>query len=158
MAVVCGLASGRARQRRWRPSAQRRGDMAIFDWPIVRPFSTTGQHSHARSHSRKIPRAELALRAEVYCLLCRSWKTVDCIYRIDGRLPVTMLGAVDAVDATSRVSVDAADVLMVSSLASTTRVEQRLLRRRPSTKPCTWGLSSNIDRRQAGMGFGPVLH
>ena len=34
-----------------------------------------------------------------------------------------MLGAVDAVDAKSRVSVDAADLLMVSSLASTKRVE-----------------------------------
>ena len=50
-------------------------------------------------------------------------------------LPVTMLGAVDAVDATSRVSVDAADLLMVSSLASTRRVEHGSFAAGPPPSP-----------------------
>ena len=46
-----------------------------------------------------------------------------------------MLGAVDAVDATSRVSVDAADLLMVSSLASTRRVEHGSFAAGPPPSP-----------------------
>ena len=46
-----------------------------------------------------------------------------------------MLGAVDAVDAKSRVSVDAADLLMVSSLASTKRVEHGSFAAGPPPSP-----------------------
>ena len=46
-----------------------------------------------------------------------------------------MLGAVDAVDSMSRVSVDAADLLMVSSLASTKRVEHGSFAAGPPPSP-----------------------